>query len=82
MCQLRRRSRHLTMVQNCEGCGSLVVKVTNSWSTCHEFKPTTPEDPPCRGVMQLNLSRAQTSSRWYSVVVSRGGANSGVVLVT
>ncbi|GFS75217.1 hypothetical protein TNCV_719271 [Trichonephila clavipes] len=30
----------------------------------------------------LNLSRGQTSSRWCDVEVSRGGANSGVVLVT
>ncbi|GFT57030.1 hypothetical protein TNCV_1690951 [Trichonephila clavipes] len=31
---------------------------------------------------RLNLSRAQTSSRWCGVVVRRGGASSGVVLVT
>ncbi|GFX84039.1 uncharacterized protein TNCV_4858471 [Trichonephila clavipes] len=30
----------------------------------------------------LNLSRAQTSSRWCGVVVRRGGASSGVVHVT
>ncbi|GFS95135.1 uncharacterized protein TNCV_2704851 [Trichonephila clavipes] len=30
----------------------------------------------------LNLSRAETSSRWCSVVVRRGGASSGVVTVT
>ncbi|GFW78312.1 uncharacterized protein TNCV_4123811 [Trichonephila clavipes] len=30
----------------------------------------------------LNLSRAQTSSRWCGVVVSRGGASSGVIHVT
>ncbi|GFY32194.1 uncharacterized protein TNCV_3557021 [Trichonephila clavipes] len=30
----------------------------------------------------LNLSRAETSSRWCGVVVKRGGANSGVVHVT
>ncbi|GFT85169.1 hypothetical protein TNCV_496311 [Trichonephila clavipes] len=29
-----------------------------------------------------NLSRAPTSSRWCSAVVRRGGASSGVVLVT
>ncbi|GFT72636.1 uncharacterized protein TNCV_772472 [Trichonephila clavipes] len=29
----------------------------------------------------LNLSRDQTSFRWYIVVVRRGGANSGVVHV-
>ncbi|GFV61729.1 uncharacterized protein TNCV_188871 [Trichonephila clavipes] len=30
----------------------------------------------------LNMSRAQTSSRWCGVVVRRGGASSGVVHVT
>ncbi|GFS94509.1 hypothetical protein TNCV_2015191 [Trichonephila clavipes] len=30
----------------------------------------------------LNLSRALTSSRWWSGVVRRGGASAGVVLVT
>ncbi|GFW84252.1 uncharacterized protein TNCV_4879151 [Trichonephila clavipes] len=30
----------------------------------------------------LNLSRAETSSRWCGVVVMRGGASSGVVHVT
>ncbi|GFV35246.1 uncharacterized protein TNCV_620421 [Trichonephila clavipes] len=30
----------------------------------------------------LNLSRVETSSRWYGVVVRRGGASSGVVHVT
>ncbi|GFT11962.1 uncharacterized protein TNCV_725691 [Trichonephila clavipes] len=30
----------------------------------------------------LNLSRAETSSRWCGVVVRRGGASSGVVHVT
>ncbi|GFV59194.1 uncharacterized protein TNCV_2339351 [Trichonephila clavipes] len=30
----------------------------------------------------LNLSRAETSSRWCGVVVRRGGARSGVVHVT
>ncbi|GFW44050.1 hypothetical protein TNCV_998151 [Trichonephila clavipes] len=30
----------------------------------------------------LNRSRAETSSRWYGMVVRRGGASSGVVHVT
>ncbi|GFW33047.1 uncharacterized protein TNCV_2109771 [Trichonephila clavipes] len=30
----------------------------------------------------LNLSRAETSSRWCGVVVRRGGASSGVIHVT
>ncbi|GFU75741.1 uncharacterized protein TNCV_1652011 [Trichonephila clavipes] len=30
----------------------------------------------------LNMSRAQTSSRWCGVVVRKGGTSSGVILVT
>ncbi|GFY24778.1 hypothetical protein TNCV_2689691 [Trichonephila clavipes] len=38
--------------------GSLVVKVTDSWPVCHEFKPCTTEDPPFSGGRcTLNLSR-------------------------
>ncbi|GFW81486.1 uncharacterized protein TNCV_2881641 [Trichonephila clavipes] len=61
-------------------------------------KPSAVEDLPCRGAAcsspvplktrrvgqrcTLNLSRAETSSRWCGVVVRRGGASSGVVHVT
>ncbi|GFV19142.1 hypothetical protein TNCV_3223601 [Trichonephila clavipes] len=38
---------------NLEGCGTLVVKVTDSWPACHEFEPSTVEDPPCRGAMPV-----------------------------
>ncbi|GFV42274.1 uncharacterized protein TNCV_3165051 [Trichonephila clavipes] len=44
-----------------------------------------PVPPKTRRVGQrctLNLSRAETSSRWCGVVVRTGGANSGVVHVT
>ncbi|GFU20717.1 hypothetical protein TNCV_3176541 [Trichonephila clavipes] len=40
--------------------GYLVVKVTDSWLVCHEFKPSTAEDPPCRGGRcTLNVSRVR-----------------------
>ncbi|GFU57557.1 hypothetical protein TNCV_3637191 [Trichonephila clavipes] len=40
------------------GRGSLDVKVMNSWSACHEFEPSTAEDPPCRGCRcTLNIAR-------------------------
>ncbi|GFV51050.1 uncharacterized protein TNCV_4743271 [Trichonephila clavipes] len=45
----------------------------------------SPVPPKTRRVEQrctLNLSRAETSSRWCGVVVRRGGASSGVVHVT
>ncbi|GFT84695.1 hypothetical protein TNCV_2767121 [Trichonephila clavipes] len=41
--------------------GSLVVKVTDSWPTCHEFEPSTTEDPSCSGRWTVE---AETSSRW------------------
>ncbi|GFU67175.1 uncharacterized protein TNCV_3676101 [Trichonephila clavipes] len=46
---------------------------------------STPVPLKTRRVRQrctLNLSGAQTSSRWCGVVASRGGASSGVVHVT
>ncbi|GFW21892.1 hypothetical protein TNCV_1236171 [Trichonephila clavipes] len=44
--------------------GSLVVKMTDSWLVCHEFKPSAAEDPPCYVGERctLNLLRAQMSS--------------------
>ncbi|GFW41247.1 hypothetical protein TNCV_1002401 [Trichonephila clavipes] len=35
------------------GRGSLVVKVTDSWPECHEFEPSTAEDPPCMEAMHV-----------------------------
>ncbi|GFX17151.1 hypothetical protein TNCV_4266771 [Trichonephila clavipes] len=35
--------------------GSLVVKVADSCPACHEFEPSTAEDPSCREC-RLNLS--------------------------
>ncbi|GFX82350.1 hypothetical protein TNCV_2870311 [Trichonephila clavipes] len=56
------------------------LRYPSTWQACHEFDPSTTKDPPCRA--RLNLSRAETSSRWCGVVVRRGGAISGVVHVT
>ncbi|GFW96144.1 hypothetical protein TNCV_958571 [Trichonephila clavipes] len=40
------------------GRGSLVVKVRDSWPTCHDFERSTAEDPPCReGRCTLNMPR-------------------------
>ncbi|GFX68174.1 hypothetical protein TNCV_4439971 [Trichonephila clavipes] len=33
--------------------GSLVVKATDSWLTCHEFEPSTTKDPPCMENMHV-----------------------------
>ncbi|GFW13640.1 hypothetical protein TNCV_1211061 [Trichonephila clavipes] len=45
----------------------------DSWPVCHEFEPSTVEDPPCRGAMHVKPFEAQTSSRWCGVEVIRGG---------
>ncbi|GFT82607.1 hypothetical protein TNCV_1633971 [Trichonephila clavipes] len=42
------------------------------WQACHEFKPSTAEDPQYKERYTLNLSRAHTSSLWCDVVVRRG----------
>ncbi|GFV74327.1 hypothetical protein TNCV_5127701 [Trichonephila clavipes] len=43
----------------------------DSWPTCHEFKPSTAEDPPYRGTMHVKSIEAQTYSLWSSVEVRR-----------
>ncbi|GFS62581.1 hypothetical protein TNCV_1263331 [Trichonephila clavipes] len=48
----------------------------------HEFEPSTTKTRRVGQRCTLNLSRAETSSRWCGVVVRRGGASSGVVHVT
>ncbi|GFX46871.1 hypothetical protein TNCV_4040171 [Trichonephila clavipes] len=62
--------------------GSRVIQVSDHDLPCREFEPSTTKDPPCRAAITLNLSRAETSSRWCGVIVRRGGASSGVVHVT
>ncbi|GFV50293.1 hypothetical protein TNCV_622031 [Trichonephila clavipes] len=49
--------------QSC-GCGSLVVKATDSCRACHKFESNTAEDPPCKSAMQVKSVDAQTSSCW------------------
>ncbi|GFS83544.1 hypothetical protein TNCV_66851 [Trichonephila clavipes] len=39
---------------------------------CHEFEPSTTKDRRVGQRGTLNLSRAETSSRWCGVVVRRG----------
>ncbi|GFT73353.1 uncharacterized protein TNCV_4009631 [Trichonephila clavipes] len=49
------------------GYGNLVVRVTHSWPACHEFEPSTAEDPPCRGAMLVEFveSSEVLSLVWY-----------------
>ncbi|GFV03657.1 uncharacterized protein TNCV_1876051 [Trichonephila clavipes] len=69
-------------------CDSLVAAVAE-WYRCRTVACLVTSSSPMplktRRVRQrctLNVSRAETSSRWCSVVVRRGGASSGVVHVT
>ncbi|GFW66408.1 uncharacterized protein TNCV_3433691 [Trichonephila clavipes] len=65
-----------------KGCRSPMVKVSDHgrhvMSSSLVPLKTRLEGQRCT----LNLSRAETSSRWCVVVVRRGGASSGVVHVT
>ncbi|GFW77033.1 hypothetical protein TNCV_2724631 [Trichonephila clavipes] len=42
-CRLRLRAERVFEIN---GRGSIVVKVTDLWPACHEFEPSTTEDPP------------------------------------
>ncbi|GFU09441.1 hypothetical protein TNCV_5015641 [Trichonephila clavipes] len=54
----------------------LGVKVTESGLACHMFKPSTVEDPPCKGTMHVKSVESQTSCRWCDVEVKKGDASS------
>ncbi|GFW37998.1 uncharacterized protein TNCV_4631991 [Trichonephila clavipes] len=64
------------------GCGSRVVMVSNHSKQVMRSSPVPLKTRRVGKRCTLNLSRAQTSSRWCGVVVREGGASSGVVLVT
>ncbi|GFW81241.1 uncharacterized protein TNCV_375891 [Trichonephila clavipes] len=65
-----------------KGCGSPVVKVSNHGRHVMRSIPVPLKTRRVGQRCTLNLSRAETSSRWCGVVVRRGGASSGVVHVT
>ncbi|GFY27188.1 hypothetical protein TNCV_2068091 [Trichonephila clavipes] len=46
------------------GRGCLVVKVPDSWPTCHAFEPSTAKDPPCEGTYMLELRRPPVGVVW------------------
>ncbi|GFV61592.1 uncharacterized protein TNCV_931971 [Trichonephila clavipes] len=64
------------------GCGSPVVKASNHGRHVMRSIPVPLKTRRVGQRCTLNLSRAETSSRWCGVVVRRGGASSGVVHVT
>ncbi|GFX31376.1 hypothetical protein TNCV_2061921 [Trichonephila clavipes] len=49
---------------------------------CYEFEPGTIKTRRVGQRCTLNLSRAETSSRWCGVALGEGGASSGVIHVT
>ncbi|GFW51964.1 hypothetical protein TNCV_1188951 [Trichonephila clavipes] len=61
---------------------SQVIKVSDHGWLVTSLSPVPRKTRRVRKRCTLNLSRAQISSRWCGVVVRRGGASSGVVLVT
>ncbi|GFV48468.1 uncharacterized protein TNCV_4587381 [Trichonephila clavipes] len=64
---------HFFFWEHLEGCGSPVVKVSNHGRHVMSSIPV-PLKTRCVGQRcTLNLSRAETPSRWCGVVVRRGG---------
>ncbi|GFX97446.1 uncharacterized protein TNCV_2840061 [Trichonephila clavipes] len=55
------------------GCGSPGVKVSDHGRYVMSSSPVPPKTRLVGERCSLNLSRAQTSSRWCGVVVRRGG---------
>ncbi|GFW96677.1 uncharacterized protein TNCV_2847341 [Trichonephila clavipes] len=72
----------MNLIKAMEGCGSPVVKVSNHGRHVMSSIPVPLKTRRVGQRCTLNLSRAETSSRWCGVVVRRGGASSGVVHVT
>ncbi|GFU71458.1 uncharacterized protein TNCV_2378451 [Trichonephila clavipes] len=57
----------------CRGCGSLVLKISDHGRHVLSSSPVPLKTRRLGELCSLNLSRAQTSSRWCGVVVRRGG---------
>ncbi|GFV61561.1 hypothetical protein TNCV_4543931 [Trichonephila clavipes] len=66
--------------QNC-GRGSQVVKVLDRGWRVKSLSTAPLKTLHAGERCTLDLSKAQASSRWCGVIVRRGGASSGVVLV-
>ncbi|GFX86376.1 uncharacterized protein TNCV_2562651 [Trichonephila clavipes] len=64
------------------GCGSPEVKVSDHGRHVMNSSQVPLKTRRVGERYTLNLSRALTSSHWCGVVVRRGGASSGIVLVT
>ncbi|GFS80625.1 uncharacterized protein TNCV_3870441 [Trichonephila clavipes] len=69
----KRESRAHSVTVNFQGCGSPVVKVSNHGRHVMSSIPVPLKTRRVGQRCTLNLSRAETSSRWCGVVVRRGG---------
>ncbi|GFT85917.1 uncharacterized protein TNCV_3255671 [Trichonephila clavipes] len=65
-----------------KSCGSPVVKVSVHGRHAMSSSPVPLKTRRAGQRCTLNLSRAETSSRWCGVVVRRRGISSGVIHVT
>ncbi|GFV58747.1 uncharacterized protein TNCV_3730851 [Trichonephila clavipes] len=78
--------QHSDWIQTCseliQGCGSPVVRVSDHGRYVMSLSPVPLKTRRVGQRCTLNLSRAETSSRWCGVVVRRGGTSSGVVHVS
>ncbi|GFV28501.1 hypothetical protein TNCV_3984521 [Trichonephila clavipes] len=73
----------IVLLNRAHGRGSLVVKVTDSGQVCHEFKPSTAQDPPCTGRQSmLNMLRLKHPPFGVVCKLGEGFASSCVVVVT
>ncbi|GFW99788.1 uncharacterized protein TNCV_3420171 [Trichonephila clavipes] len=74
--------RSETLRQSPCGRGSRGVKVSDRGWLVTSSSPVSHKTRRVGERCTLNLSRAQTTSRWCGVVVRRGGVSSGVFLIT
>ncbi|GFX49771.1 hypothetical protein TNCV_3073241 [Trichonephila clavipes] len=65
-----------------QDCGSPVVKVSDHGRHVMSSSPVPLKAHRVGQRYTLNLSRAETSSRWRDVLIRRGGASSGIVHLT
>ncbi|GFW91517.1 hypothetical protein TNCV_3376801 [Trichonephila clavipes] len=80
--ELQVKVRGKVISHRSNGRASLVVKVSDSDRLVTSSSPVPPKTRREEERCTLNLSRAQTSTRRWGVVVRRGDDSSGVVLVT
>ncbi|GFX07660.1 uncharacterized protein TNCV_4159291 [Trichonephila clavipes] len=79
---VRKKGSHGSTFTLTGDCGGPVVKVSNHGRHVMNLSPVPLKTSRVGQRCTLNLSRAETSSRWCGVSVRRGSASSRVVHVT